>query len=570
MLETLLRSRIDSVLPEKVDYSLARTPDARFGDLACNAAMLLAKKLAKNPRELAAELAAVFESDAFIARVEVAGPGFLNFFLQDGAILAAAADNFALPVIQPKTVLIEYGQENIAKPMSVGHLRSNIIGKSLVNIFGFLGHRVITDNHLGDWGTQFGKLIVAYKKWGDRATIEANPIEEFNKIYVRFHDEVETQPELDDLARAEFKKLEDGDAENRALWQWMRDESLKEFRKMYARLGSEFEFMHGEAFFESALPGVISELVERGIAQKNDDGSIMVSFPEEFSPSPLLIQKSDGATLYATRDLATVRFYVSEFHPDLVLQCVGAEQSLYFRQMYEVARMAGWMESTQFVHVANGLVRLPEGKMSTRSGRIVKLEKLLDEAEDKMRAILDEKNCEVAGESREQLIRDLAIGAIKFADLGKAREGNITFTWESALSFDGYAAPYLQYAHARISSLLEKVGEFDPVRPPSVPPSRGEGEAKGVIFGHPAERALALRLAEFVPAVLDAADSQHPHVVAQYLFELAQEFNQLYQAVPVATAAESERNLRATLALRTRETLRTGLGLLGIAAPDRM
>lgn len=558
MLATKLTTAIAPLLPAACDFTLEIPPNPKFGDFACNAALLLARSLGRPPRELAAEVALKLESLPEIAKVEIAGPGFLNLFLRDDYIWRAvppAAEPPAAPQ-PPRKVLVEYGQENIAKPMSVGHLRSNLIGRSLVEIHRFLGWQVITDNHLGDWGTQFGKLIVALRRWGDRQTVAADPIPELNALYIRFHEEAEKDPTLEDEARAEFAKLEAGDAENRATWQWLRDESLHAFQKMYARLGSQFDHFHGEAFFEPDLPRVIAELQVKGIAVENPDGSIMIPFPPEVSQSPLLIQKSDGATLYATRDLAAVRFYVREFAPDLVLQCVGAEQSLHFRQFYDAARRAGWMGETQFVHVTNGLVRLPEGKMSTRKGRTIQLEQLLDEAEEKMRAVLTEKNCEIAGEAREQLIRDLALGAVKFADLGRARESTITFTWESALSFEGYAAPYLMYTHARACSILRRVPAAD--------------VTDFAQFSDPAERALALLLDRFTETVQAAASSYHPHVVAQFIYEVAQSFNTFYHRLPVAQATGTEQAVRRQLVATTADVLRVGLGLLGIAAPERM
>jgi len=567
MLVDNLRAIIAAALPEEVAFKLEVSPQPELGDYACNAAMILAKKQGKNPREMAEEIMQKLADSESIAKVEVAGPGFINLFLKDGAIWEALTAAAAAPELPNKKVLIEYGQENIAKPMSVGHLRSNIIGKSLVNIFRFIGSEIVTDNHLGDWGTQFGKLIVAYERWGDHAIIEEDPIPELNKLYVRFHDEVENNPELDDEARAAFKKLEDGDVEMRELWKWMKDESLQSFQKMYDRLGSEFQNMHGEAFFEDMLPGIIADLVEKKIAVRNDDGSIMVEFPEEFSPSPLLIQKSDGATLYATRDLATVKFYVSEFHPDLVLQCVGAEQSLHFKQFYDAAARAGYLGDTTFVHVKNGLVRLPEGKMSTRGGKTVRLEDLLDTAAEKMTAILDEKNCDIDGDERTQLIESLAVGAVKFADLGRDREGDITFTWDDALSFEGYAAPYLMYTHARAKSILRK--SSDELTPPQSPPSGG-GSGFGE-FTEPAERALAMKLLQFTAAVEKSASSYKPHHIAQYLFDLAQEFNSFYHHVSVMNAEqESEKQLRLALVGKVAEILKVGLGLLGISAPERM
>ena len=552
-----IHDAISAALPEPVAYSLTPSTQPTFGDFACNAAMILAKKLNKNPREIATQIIKKLAGSDLIAKAEVAGPGFINIFLQDAAVWDALAGAALAPVIQKEKVIIEYGSENIAKPMSIGHLRSNIIGKSLVNIFEFIGQEVITDNHLGDWGTQFGKLIVAYKKWGDRAQIEKDPIRELNKIYVRFHDEAKSDLELETAARAAFKKLEDGDTEMRELWKWMKEESLKEFQIMYDRLESRFDHFYGEAFYEDMLPIVVKDCLAAKIAVQNDDGSVMVEFPEAFSPSPFLIQKSDGATLYATRDLATIRFRRDEFAPDRVLYCVGADQILHFRQLFNTAERLNWSKVGGLVHIVSGMVSLPEGKMSTRSGRTIRLGDLLDTAEEKMREIIATKNCEVEGAEREQLIRDLSVGAVKFADLGRDRESNITFSWEQALSFEGYAAPYLMYTHARAKSILRKASEVSDIDFQS--------------FSDPAERVLAMKLLQFSVAVEKAATSYKPHHIAQYIFDLAQEFNSFYHHASVMNAeSELEKQLRLALVTQTAEILKVGLGLLGITAPERM
>jgi len=536
-------------------------------DYASNVAMVLKDLLVDGPRETAEkiqeELSKSNEFNKHVEKTEIAGPGFINFWLKDEIVWGESQKAEKAPKNKkPRTIVVEYGQENIAKPMSVGHLRSNIIGQSLVNIFKFLGENVITDNHLGDWGTQFGKLIVAYKKWGEKEKIEKNPITELNALYVRFHKEVEEDVskvcEMEDEARLEFKKLEDGDEENTKLWEWFKGESLKEFEKMYKRLGTSFDYMHGEAFYKNDTKTVIDELITKEIAVKNEDSSIMVEFPEAFSPSPLLIQKSDGATLYATRDLAAIKFYKSEFKPDLVLQCVGSEQGHYFKQVYNTAQRAGWIIPGEFVHIQNGMVRLPEGKMSTRKGNTVRLENLLDEAEEKIENILVEKNSSIEGQEKKELAKILGVGAVKFADLGQNRESNIVFTWDKMLSLDGYSAPYLQYTYSRANSILRKA----------------EGSIKNVEFkefNDVLERKLALKLSFFMESVKQASDSFHPHMIAQYLFDLAQLYNKFYQALPVMNAEKKEeKDFRLVLTQKTTQILKTGLSLLGISVPERM
>jgi len=530
-------------------------PSEKFGDYASNVAMIIKST---DPTEIATRIKnKLLESKTFteiISHVDIAGPGFLNFTINDIVLWKEIKKCETAPANKkPKTILIEYGQENIAKQMSVGHLRSNIIGQSLVNIFKFLGNKVISDNHLGDWGTQFGKLIVAFKKWGNREKVLKDPIAELNALYVMFHKEAEANPSLEDEARVEFKKLEDGNPENEKLWQWFRDESIKEFEKVHKRIGVSFDFMHGEAFYKEELNDIIDELLVKKIATKNEDGSVMITFPEEFSTSPLLIQKSDGATLYATRDLAAIKFYKKEFKPDMVLQCAGSEQYLHFKQVYNTAERAGWIEDGQFIHIQNGMIRLPEGKMSTRKGNVVKLEELFNESEERTKKILAERKSEIEG--KDELVKTIAVGSIIFSDLGQSREDNVTFTWNKALSFDGYASPYLQYTYARSQSILRK--------------ERAESfEFKN--FSNGEERKLAFKLSLFKDEVIKSAETFHPHIIARYIFDLAQAFNNFYNTTPVINSMPEERDLRLLLVEKTSAVIKIGLSLLNIKSPEKM
>jgi len=546
---------VEDLFDTTVSFTVA--PAEKFGDYASNVAMV-----AKDgyPSEKAEKIKnKLLESKTFnetVSRVEIAGPGFLNFTINDTVLWEEVRNCVTVPSNQkPKTILIEYGQENIAKQMSVGHLRSNIIGQSLVNIFKFLGGKVISDNHLGDWGTQFGKLIVAFKKWGDKEKVLKNPIAELNELYVMFHKEAEKDPSLEDEGRAEFKKLEEGDIENEKLWKWFREESIKEFEKVHKLLRVNFDFMHGEAFYKDDSKGIIDELLKKKIAVKNEDGSIMVTFPEEFSPSPLLIQKSDGATLYATRDLSAIKFYKKEFKPDTVLQCVGSEQTLHFKQVYNTAERAGWIEEGEFIHVQNGMVRLPEGKMSTRKGTVIKLEDLFNEAEERTRKILAERKSDMEENEKEELVKMIAVGSIIFSDLGQNREDTITFAWDKALSFDGYASPYLQYTYARAKSILRKEVSKD-------------FEFKN--FSNAEERKLALKLSMFKDEIYKASETFHPHIIARYIFDLAQTFNNFYNTTSVINSLPEEKDLRLFLVEKTSIVIKTGLSLLNIKTPEKM
>ncbi len=559
MIREIITNEITKVVNDLFDTKISFTvsPAEKFGDYSSNVAMVLKKG---HPGETAEQIKnKLLESKTFIETVihiEVAGPGFLNFTINDAVLWEEISSCETPPVnTDSKTILIEYGQENIAKAMSVGHLRSNIIGQSLVNIFKFLGDKVISDNHLGDWGTQFGKLLVAFKKWGNKEKVEKDPISELNELYVKFHQEAGLDPSLLDEARAEFKKLEDGDTENGKLWQWFRDESIKVFKKVHEKLNIKFDFMHGEAFYKDDLGEIIEELLEKKIAVKNEDGSIMVSFPEKLSSSPLLIQKSDGATLYATRDLAAIKFYKKEFKPDMVLQCVGSEQALYFRQVYDTAKRAGWIKEGEFINVQNGLIRLPAGKMSTREGTVIRLEDLLIEAEERTRKILEERKSELEENEKEELVNMISIGSIIFSDLGQSREDSITFTWDKALSFDGYAAPYLQYTYARARSILRKKTPL-------------HFEFKN--FSSKEERKLAFKLSLFKHEVSKAAETFHPHIIARYIFDLAQTFNNFYNTTRVIDSSPEEKDLRLELVAKTSSVIKIGLSLLNIKVPEEM
>lgn len=591
---------VSDALPAKIDFTLETPPDSQFGDLATNAALVFAKKLGKSPRELATEIATKISASELVAKAEIAGPGFINIFLKDSVIWEAARKK-----IEPKEVskdspliVVDFGGENIAKPMSVGHLRSNIIGQALCNIYKFIGWRIVGDNHLGDWGTQFGKLIVAWKKWAGDKKPEDATIHELNDLYVRFHEEAEKNPELEDEARETFAELEKAqldrlnilikislhevgaDAEKEfleknsdiVLWLHFILSSRKEFHSTHKRIGvkfpevnekwgvSIFEYYQvaGESWYLSSLSKLIKSLIEKGIT-KESEGALIATFEEE-GWGPLLFRKSDGSTLYSTRDLSTIDYRLDRFKPKKIVYAVGSDQELYFKQLFKVAEkfFGEGLKNTELVHAKFGMVRLPEGKMSTRKGRVIRLEDLLDEAEEKMKVVLAEKNCEIADAEREKLIKDLAIGSVKFADLGHGRESDITFTWESALSFEGYAAPYLMYTHARACSILRKAGEFTLL----------QNIEK---FSTPIERQLALKLDKFVGVVDEAAQSYHPHLIATYIYELAQDFNNFYHKSHVLNAESEElKRLRLGLVKQTAGIIKTGLGLLGIEAPEKM
>lgn len=447
-----------------------------------------------------------------------------------------------------KTVCIDYSAPNIAKSFSIGHLRSTMIGNALKNIYQKLGYRVVGINHLGDWGTQFGKMIVAYKKWGNRAQIEQNPIVELQKLYVKFHDEVTNDPSLEDQARAVFKALEDGDAEMLELWKYFRDESLKEFMSMYDLLGVSFDSYDGESFYNDKMEAVAKELEDKGLLVE-DDGAMIVRIDPL---PPALIKRRDGATLYITRDLAALLYRYKTYHFDKVLYVVGNEQKLHFDQLKAVSKMMGY--DLDINHVNFGLVMQDGKKMSTRGGRVVKLYDVIKEAISSASKAIYEKNPNLA--NQEAVAKAVGIGAVIFNDLKNDRNLDIEFNLESMLAFEGQTGPYLQYSSVRIASILKNQVLSDEF---TVDPFKAD---------LPFE--LIKQLSAFEDALEKAADQNGPHIISRYLLQLAQTFNQFYSQYKIITEDESVKQANLHLIQAVRIVLNEGLRLLGMTALDEM
>jgi len=543
----------------------------------------IAQKTGRPAATEAAELAKRIDlTGSLFSDVQASG-GFLNFVLDPGLFSSAVvADLQHLGEAyggstegEGKTIVIDYSSPNIAKPFSVGHLRSTIIGQSLYNLYTFLGYRVIGDNHIGDWGTQFGKLLWAFRQWGDREKVEANAIEELLQLYVRFHEEAEREPSLNDEARAWFKRLETGDPEARELWTWFRDVSWREFQRVYELLEVQFDEVLGESFYNNMLAEVVKEAFDRGIAvwgvakAPNEDNSpqaeevhgeekvALVPLDAYGLEAPLIIQKSDGTSLYATRDLATAKYRIQRWQPVEILYVVGSEQSLYFRQVFKALELLGY--HAKCVHPSFGLIRLPEGRMSTRKGRVIFLEDVLKEAMNRAEAILEDRD--MTSEEKREVARIVGIGAVKYADLSQNRTKEVVFDWDRMLNLKGDSAPYLQYAHARIRSILRNAAT-KPVDLVSV---------DATLLAMTEEQALVKSLAEFPEVVLQAARTYSPHFLASYLFSLAQTFNAFYGSVPVLRAeSRALKDARLFLCQACAQVLRTGLRLLGIGVPERM
>lgn len=537
--------------------------DERFGDYQSNAAMVLAKALKRPPREVAQEAADRLQLHGAVARLEPAGPGFLNLHLRDDWLAAALERMQADPRLGApspgagRTLLLDYSSPNVAKPMHIGHIRSTVIGNALDRLHRFLGYRVVADNHLGDWGTQFGLLILGYRHGADADALRDHPIEELERIYRESYEHGERDEAWREQARAELVKLQGGDPESRRLWEQFVAWSKSEFDKIYRRLGVQFDLERGESFYHDRLAGVIARLQELGLAEESE-GALVVRLEEEKLPL-CIVRKRDGAFNYATTDLATVLRRVEEFNPESIIYVTDGRQQLHFRQIFSIARRLGC--PVRLEHVWFGLMRLPEGTFSTREGNVIRLELLLDEAERRALAMVRQTSPDMDPAQQGEIARAVGIGAVKYADLSQNPQSDVVFTWDKALALDGNSAPYLQYAYARIASVRDKYRERFP---------GGDFMAHPIRLTEPLERKLALRLIRFGDTLVRAAAAYRPNYLADYLFDLAQNYSSFYQNVPFLKADEGIRESRVRLGDLVARTLRQGLHLLGIETPDRI
>lgn len=572
-LEAILRRALATLPdPPPVDFSAAVAPaaDARFGDYQANAAMTLAKQRRANPRALAVEIVAALAADPDLAALsappEIAGAGFINFRLQPACLArrlsALDADPARLGVsttAAPGRVIIDFSSPNIAKPMHVGHLRSTIIGDCLARVGRFLGDEVLADNHLGDWGTQFGKVIYGWKQSLDPKALEADPLAEMVRVYQTASVGSDTDPAVADACRAELAKLQAGDAENLAIWQRCVDFSRAELDRIYARLGVRYDHQFGESYFDPQLPGIVAKLERDGIAVVSE-GALVVFFPDDprLAERPAIIRKRDGAFNYATTDIATYEQRTGELHADRLWYVVGAPQALHFEQLNAIVKRMGG--AVPLEHIPFGSILGEDRKiMRTRTGENVSLRDLLDEAVERAAAVVEAKNPDMPPAERAEIARVIGLGAVKYAELSQHRLTDYVFSWDRMLSFQGNTAPYLQNAYVRIRSIFRR-GELDP-----------EAAAAGELaITEPAERTLALKLSQFAEAVPAVLDDFRPNLLANYLYELAGVFHTFFEACPVLKAEGAARETRLALCRVTARTLRVGLDLLGIEVPDRM
>ncbi len=537
--------------------------DPAFGDFQCNEAMGLARTLRLPPRAIAEHIVAALDTAGAPAAATVAGPGFINLAVAPGWLAGqlaalAAAPRLGIPDAgRGRVVIIDYSSPNVAKPMHIGHIRSTIIGNALHRLYQALGYKVVADNHLGDWGTQFGILIRGFRAFADPARLREAPIEELERVYKTSYARTTEDPAWLDACRAELVKLQQGDPENRALWRQFIDLSLREFNRIYERLGVAFDLCRGESYYNDQLAATVALLESRGLARESE-GALVVPLDDEGMPV-CIVRKSDGGFNYATTDIATVRSREAEFKPERIVYVTDERQQLHFRQFFAVCRKLGC--TTRLEHVWFGLMRLPEGTFSTRQGNVIRLETLLDEAERRALAIIKASSPEMPPERQQALARDIGIGAVKYADLSHDPQNMIVFEWDRALALDGNSGPYLQYAYARIRSLLDKYAAACPGCDPAAAP---------LLLDEPVERQLALQILQYPGAIVRAAESCKPSLLADYLFALAQLYSSFYQRFPILKAAADVRDSRARLCALVAQVLREGLGLLGIATPERI
>jgi len=561
-----LISKHTELSTEKVQEFLEVPPQSDLGDYALPC-FKLAKTMRKAPNLIAEELAEKMKPlPDYLTEVRQTG-GYLNFFLDRDrfirdevvSILHSEAEPGTSDMGKDQTILVEFSSPNIAKPFHIGHGFTTVLGESLARIYDHLGYDTKRLNHLGDYGTQFGKLIVAYDRWGDEAELAREPIDELLRIYVKFHEEAEKDPKLDDEAREAFVKLEQGAAEETELWQWFRDESLREFERVYEMLDIEFDSYAGESFYSDKMQAVLEEMEEKGLLQ-DSRGARIVDL-EPYGMPPALITKSDGSTLYITRDIAAAIYRKKTYDFYKNIYVVGAQQDLHFQQWIKILDLMGYEWSDSCIHVNFGTVSLEEGTLSTRRGRVVFLEDVLNRAIEQTRQVIRDKN--VNTDDIEETAKIVGIGAVIFQELSSGRIKDYTFSWDKVLNFDGETGPYVQYTHARAASVLRN-GEFTIPVPGSI-----DGMDLSHIAGDSAF-ALLKEIYGFPEAVLAAGDKYEPSVVTRHIVNIAQAFNKFYHDEHILVDDAKEREAKLLLTYAAKQTIANGLGLLGIKAPEKM
>jgi len=563
----IIAKNLEGLTEDEIKSMIEIPQDQSMGDYAFPC-FRLAKTMRKAPNLIAAELAEKLQGEQLFSEVSPVN-AYVNMFVSREEMMKSTVsevleekENFGRSDIGGnKKVIVEFSSPNIAKPFHIGHIRSTVIGNSLSKIYDALGYDVFKINHLGDYGTQFGKMICAYRRWGNREDVINAPIKTLLGYYTKFHVEVEEHPELEDEARAIFTKLEQGSKEEVELWQWFREESLKEFQRVYDMLGIEFDSYNGESFYSDKMPRFEKELSDKGLLQESN-GAQVVDL-EEYKLGTALIKKSDGSSLYITRDIAAAVYRKENYDFYKNIYVVATQQNLHFQQLFKIIELMGYDWANQCVHVPFGMVRLEEGTMSTRHGRVVFLEDVLNGAIEKTREIIEEKNPNI--ENLEEITSQVGIGAVVFNELSNNRIKDYTFKWDQILNFDGETGPYVQYTHARCASLLRKAGE-DIVAKAQDP--------KNVDFALLAKSDSAYELTKLIyafPGVVEQAGEKYePSIITRHIIDIAQCFNKFYHDEHIIVDDEVEKTSKIALVIATKRVIATGIGLLGMKAPERM
>ena len=558
----LLDNAIDVLDANQINEFLEQPPKPELGDYAFPC-FRLAKELRKAPQQIASDIKDSIVCPDFIDKIEVQG-AYINFFTKKDAyakevITRSISDSFGSSEEgKGKTICIDYSSPNVAKNFHVGHLRTTVIGNSLYKIYSKLGYNVERINHLGDWGTQFGKLIVAYKNWGTEEAVKEKGIEELMRLYVLFHEEADKNPELEDEARSWFHKMETGDEEALKIWKWFFDISLEEFKRTYKLMNMEFDHFTGESFYRDMTEDVVSELESHGLLQ-DSEGAKIVDL-SEYDMAPCLILKNDGSSIYATRDIAAVEYRKKTYNFEKCLYVTGQEQKLHFAQVFKVMELLGneWAKDS-LIHIPYGLVSLGGEKLSTRGGNVIYAEDILKEAISKIREIIEEKNPDLSDEEKDEASRIVGVGAVIFNDLYNQRIKDVSFKWEHITSFEGETGPYVQYTYARCSSILRNVEDFDV-----------NSDIDYSILTDPSSVDLLKEIDKFPQIIKEAADRYEPSVVARYAVDVAQAFNRFYTENRIAVDDKNIRDSRCALTYITRRILKDSLDLLGIGCVERM
>ncbi|MFA7533714.1 MAG: arginine--tRNA ligase [Tissierellaceae bacterium] len=555
-----IKSQVEELEEDEISVQIEVPPSYEMGDYAFPV-FRLAKIFRKSPPSIAEELANKISDNPYFSKVENKG-AYLNFFVDKSKLVETILDEIkeegdkfgSSEMGKGKTVIVEYSSPNIAKPFHIGHIRTTVIGNALFKIYTFLGYDTVAINHLGDYGTQFGMLISAYKRWGDKDVIEKDPINELLKLYVRFNEEADNNEELRNEARHWFKELENKNEEALKLWEWIREISLKEFNKVYDMLNIKFDSYAGESFYSDKMPDIIEELKGKGL-MKESEGAYLVEL-EDYDMPPALIMKSDGSTLYTTRDIAAAVYRKKTYDFYKNIYVVASQQNLHFKQWIKIIELMGYKWANDCIHIPFGMVSLEDGTLSTRKGRVVFLEDVLNKAISNTLDIINERNPNL--ENKEEVAKQVGIGAVIFQELFNQRIKDYVFSWDRTLSFEGETGPYVQYTHARINSLLER-GDFDL-----------EEKVDYSLLNSESEINIARLLYNFPQVIVDAMEKNEPYFVTRQIVEIAKAYNKFYNSSPVIVDHKELKKARLMLSFATKTVLNTGLGLLGMEAPERM